>query len=42
MKLSEVIEAPAEEAIVEAAPADKQKSESPASEVENTEDESKQ
>ena len=41
-ELSEVTEAPAEEAIVEAAPADEQKSESPAFEVENTEDESKQ
>ena len=41
-ELSEVTEAPAEEAIVEAAPADEQKSESPAIEVENTEDESKQ
>ena len=41
-ELSEVPEALAEEAIVETAPADEQKSESPASEVENTEDESKQ
>ena len=41
-ELSEVIEASAEEAIVEAASADEQKSESSASEAENTEDESKQ
>ena len=41
-ELSELVESPAKEVAVEATPIEEQKSESPASEAENTEDESKQ